>query len=164
MKIFNDPPSEERSCGTCSVCCTVMGVKEELNKPNYTNCKHLCSEPEGCCGIYQIRPRPCRDFQCLWRSGQFGDDSCRPDRLGLMAVAFPIQMGNFEYAITIWTTKEEVLDDPKIKYLLRKIAEIRPIIIRSPTTYQIFGRRSEVEAIEKHMKEKNDIEIKETKL
>jgi len=55
-----------RECGTCTLCCKLLGV-EELNKPVGVWCSH-CRKGEGC-GIYPTRPEVCRIFECLWLQG-----------------------------------------------------------------------------------------------
>jgi Fe-S-cluster containining protein len=67
-----------RSCGTCSLCCTVLRV-DELGKRAGEDCTHQCGE-KGC-GIYEIRPEICRGYRCLWRQGGLEDDE-RPDVTG----------------------------------------------------------------------------------
>jgi len=69
----------KRSCGTCSACCTVLGV-EEIDKPVDEPCKHLATKG---CAIYATRPQSCRDYHCLWRAGVL-DGEARPDRLGIV--------------------------------------------------------------------------------
>jgi hypothetical protein len=72
---------QERSCGPCSACCTTMGVSE-LNKPEHVACLHLKS-PNGC-GVYENRPKSCREFKCLWLSGVVENDELRPDLCGVV--------------------------------------------------------------------------------
>lgn len=69
-----------RSCGTCSACCTVMGVKE-LDKPVDTPCSHCAPKSSKPCLIYEARPESCRVFWCAWRCGFFADHM-RPDSAG----------------------------------------------------------------------------------
>ncbi len=71
-----------RTCGTCTACCTIVGVVE-LNKPNYTPCSHEC---KAGCAIYSTRPVSCRVWSCNWLYGREpgGDERRRPDQLGLM--------------------------------------------------------------------------------
>lgn len=57
-----------RSCGTCSLCCTVMGVAE-IHKERNVRCDLLT--PSGRCGVYGEHPTSCREFQCLWLMGGF---------------------------------------------------------------------------------------------
>lgn len=97
-----DPERERRaasrSCGECSLCCTILRV-EELAKPAGVDCLHQRSvgpdgrhpaggtratgaaSPVGGCGIYATRPPICRGYRCLWLQGGLKDDE-RPDRLG----------------------------------------------------------------------------------
>lgn len=52
-----------RSCGSCTLCCKVVGVAE-LSKPPGTWCPH-CDRAKGCT-IYETRPTDCRTFFCHW--------------------------------------------------------------------------------------------------
>lgn len=77
------------SCGSCSLCCFVLGVdntREDdgttpLRKPPDTWCGH-CDIGRGC-GIYLDRPRPCRNFECGWLAMD-GAPHLRPDKLRLV--------------------------------------------------------------------------------
>lgn len=53
----------QRQCGTCSLCCKVMGVPEV--KKDHEWCPHVAL-PGGGCKIYAQRPERCRDFHCQW--------------------------------------------------------------------------------------------------
>lgn len=68
----------ERSCGGCSLCCTVLRV-DPLRKLGGVPCAHLA--PGGGCGIYDERPHICRSYRCLWLQGGLEEED-RPDRLG----------------------------------------------------------------------------------
>jgi len=52
-----------RQCGTCTLCCKLMGIGA-LDKPQGQWCAH-CQPGKGC-GIYLDRPQECRQFNCLW--------------------------------------------------------------------------------------------------
>jgi hypothetical protein len=67
-----------RSCGACSLCCTVLRV-DELAKLGGTPCLH--QRAEGGCAIHPRRPAICRRYRCLWLQGGL-DPGDRPDRLG----------------------------------------------------------------------------------
>lgn len=67
-----------RSCGSCSVCCTVLRV-DELAKPAGRDCEHQRGE-QGC-GIHASRPTVCRGYHCLWLQGGLEDEE-RPDQTG----------------------------------------------------------------------------------
>ncbi len=49
-------------------------------------CEHIACHG---CRIYDNRPQGCRDFDCLWLRGEIsGDESRRPDRLGVIFDSF----------------------------------------------------------------------------
>lgn len=66
-----------RSCGTCSLCCKVVGV-EELAKPIGAWCPH-CHQKKGC-AIYEQRPPSCRIFICQWMLSPDLGPEWKPDR------------------------------------------------------------------------------------
>lgn len=73
-----------RTCGTCSLCCKLPGVytlpeqTPALTKPPNQWCQH-CKVGSGC-GIYDNRPQPCRNFDCLWLVHPEMAEELRPDR------------------------------------------------------------------------------------
>lgn len=70
-----------RSCGSCSLCCTVLRV-DELGKLGGSRCVHQrVDDPNGGCGIHASRPSICRGYRCLWLSGSL-ETTDRPDLLG----------------------------------------------------------------------------------
>ena len=75
--------SRKRSCGPCTLCCTLQGVKEGLSAPKLPGvpCEHLAAC--GGCSIYERRPIECALFACEWLDGM-GQSLDRPDRLGVM--------------------------------------------------------------------------------
>jgi hypothetical protein len=78
-------PSETatRSCGTCTLCCKVMGIGA-LEKPGGTWCVHC--RPGKDCGIYETRPPECRSFACLWLADPHFPDAFKPERSKLVFV------------------------------------------------------------------------------
>ena len=66
-----------RSCGTCSLCCKLLGIGE-LDKRPGTWCSH-CKPPHGC-GIYETRPGECRDFSCVWLENESLGEEWKPAR------------------------------------------------------------------------------------
>jgi hypothetical protein len=66
-----------RSCGTCSLCCKVVGV-EEIAKPGGTWCPH-CQRGKGC-SIYEARYDSCRSFYCLWMTESGLGPEWKPER------------------------------------------------------------------------------------
>lgn len=69
---------EREGCGSCSLCCKMMAVKE-LEKPPETWCTHA-RKGRGC-SIYAERPESCRVFECVWLSSEKQPPSLRPDRI-----------------------------------------------------------------------------------
>src|ERR1700730_5992563 len=57
------PIAPGKSCGSCTKCCTVMGVPELEKKP-WSKCVHVGAGVG--CTIYSERPPSCRNFACGW--------------------------------------------------------------------------------------------------
>jgi hypothetical protein len=72
-------------CGECNFCCKLPDIAE-LSKPANQWCTH-CDIGKGC-RIYETRPTPCRDFECLWLESQREKRplpaELRPDRCKVM--------------------------------------------------------------------------------
>lgn len=67
-------------CGTCTMCCRFLGVRE-LDKQPGKWCQH-CIAGRGC-QIYESRPQSCRDYACMWLQSQdktYWGDEMRPNR------------------------------------------------------------------------------------
>lgn len=77
-----------RSCGECSLCCTVLRV-DHLRKLGGVPCAYLRRNGPGC-SIHPTRPPICRAYRCFWLAGGLEEDD-RPDRLG--AVLDLVQAG-----------------------------------------------------------------------
>jgi hypothetical protein len=106
-----------RTCGTCTACCTILGVVE-LNKPNYSPCSHEC---KAGCAIYSTRPVSCRVWSCNWLYGRepAGDERRRPDKLGLMFTHEDIgRRGKILTAYEVWPGA--AMEAPAA-FLLRKL-------------------------------------------
>ncbi len=72
-----------RSCGDCTLCCTLTFVPE-LNKLENVTCSHC----DGGCKIYDGRPKACEDYKCAWLAGEFSDEM-RPDKAHVMIEIYP---------------------------------------------------------------------------
>lgn len=104
----------QRSCGECTVCCTYFKIPE-VNKPAWSDCKHICAEG---CGIYETRPSPCQQFQCLYLAGNVeGDVGYRPDNLGVL-----LYTSNGDEVIIV-EIRPNALHEPKVRYMIEKIAK-----------------------------------------
>lgn len=74
---------EKRECGTCTLCCKLLGV-EEYKKPAGQWCGK-CDRSGGGCKIQDRpeRPRSCAEFNCLWLQGGL-PEALRPDKTGVV--------------------------------------------------------------------------------
>jgi hypothetical protein len=138
-----------KSCGTCTLCCTVMGVDmaphPEPHKPIYTPCRHLCKKG---CGIYDIRPTTCRDWQCLWLFTQTLDTTLnlpkelRPDRCGVvLEVNYE---GNF---IAHCRTGEEWRRDSMRRFLLNAVARGTQVLVGHHEYYGLLRKDGRLEEL-----------------
>jgi hypothetical protein len=71
------PVALEKSCGTCTKCCTVMGVPE-LKKRPWLKCSHVL-DGAGC-SIYTERPASCAKFICGWLMDPNMGPDLKPDK------------------------------------------------------------------------------------
>ncbi|MBL6937399.1 MAG: hypothetical protein ISS15_00140 [Alphaproteobacteria bacterium] len=72
----------EKSCGSCTVCCTALAIETPgLRKQPGIACVHCTSTG---CGIYETRFPICRTYFCGWFGLAELDESWRPDRSGLL--------------------------------------------------------------------------------
>jgi hypothetical protein len=69
------------------MCCKLLGIGdtfrgERFHKPAHTWCPH-CAVGKGC-KVYDERPKPCKEFECLWLTGVLRGENLppelRPDR------------------------------------------------------------------------------------
>lgn len=78
----------DKSCGTCVLCCKVMGVSmppiSDAYKPPGVWCEH-CAIGKGC-RVYAERPTTCQQFDCLWLQvpNKALGQELRPDRVGVV--------------------------------------------------------------------------------
>ena len=75
-----------RSCGDCTVCCTLCYVPE-FDKAEGKKCGHC---DKGCM-IYKSRPESCRKYDCAWKKGEM-PDSMRPHMCGVMIEVYPLMV------------------------------------------------------------------------
>jgi hypothetical protein len=70
-----DPAPTMRVCGTCTLCCKVLGI-EALKKPPGRWCER-CKVGTGC-NMYEARPAECRGFVCGFLILPELDENWRP--------------------------------------------------------------------------------------
>ena len=62
------PVIPDRSCGDCTMCCTILTVDTpDFKKAAGAPCAHL---GEQGCSIHAVRPHICRTWFCAWRRVQ----------------------------------------------------------------------------------------------
>lgn len=111
-----------RECGSCSACCSVIGVPE-IAKGTYEACEHLCGVG---CGIYADRPGSCRTFACQWLRGVLEidgtiDPDIRPDSCG---VIFDYRPGTaFGDVFTAWEVEPDASASGPARDVVEGLAE-----------------------------------------
>jgi Fe-S-cluster containining protein len=117
-----------RECGSCSACCTVIGV-HELEKGTYEACRHLSKRG---CGIYARRPGSCRTFECEWLRGVLEvdgsiDTELRPDACG---VIFEYQPGTaFGDVFKAWEVEPGASASGQARNIIKGLEERFLVII-----------------------------------
>jgi hypothetical protein len=82
-------------------------------------CDHLACEG---CQIYDARPQGCRDFDCLWLRGEIpGDESHRPDRLGVLFDGFRDAATN-KFRLVAFEVWNGAFDEPATAGLLAELS------------------------------------------
>jgi hypothetical protein len=125
-----------RECGACTLCCTLIAVKE-LKKKRNQRCFNL--EAKGC-AIYDYRPRECRAWSCGWLVGSDVVHGLeRPDKSHFIVDTAWMQMkmtmdnGNTLtlLGIPVWVDPKhpEVRDGDEIKAFARRQAGQSRIVI-----------------------------------
>jgi hypothetical protein len=66
-----------RACGTCTLCCKVVGVLE-ISKPAGVWCPHCMRGKQ--CAIYDARYASCRSFYCQWMVEKGLGPEWKPER------------------------------------------------------------------------------------
>lgn len=123
---------QQRKCGDCTACCTLLGVSS-LNKPKNTKCEHQCKKG---CAIYDKRPEGCRAFECLWLRGAFGPLD-RPDKLGIVFsttnpdVPIDTPVGQFPQGLVAMEMFEGAAKTKKGQKILARTRHV-PVIVVPP--------------------------------
>lgn len=115
----------QRACGTCTACCTVMGVPD-LGKGYYERCK---LEGRGRCTAYEARPDGCRNFSCQWLLGGL-EEWDRPDKIGIV---FDISAGGDLGRIPVALEVEKGASERgRGGRAVRLVSQNSPVLVISP--------------------------------
>ena len=79
-----DPILTGRACGTCTLCCKLLGIPE-LDKARNEWCRH-CDIGRGC-RIYGERPSACREFYCAYLTSPMLGERWFPARSKMVVAA-----------------------------------------------------------------------------
>lgn len=108
-----------RECGTCSMCCKLPLIHEpSIAKPAHKWCRH-CDVGKGC-GIYEVRPKVCQDFACIWLLREEMPDDMRPDKCGAM---FTTPLNDDAIHCTVDLNRRQVYRSGRVKEWLDKFAK-----------------------------------------
>ncbi len=84
------------ACGSCTMCCKLMGIKA-IDKPKNKTCSN-CIAGVGC-SIYSDRPQECKSFRCIWlQTQELGParrmtEAMRPDKSKIILHTTPDEKG-----------------------------------------------------------------------
>lgn len=67
----------DRSCGSCSLCCKLLGIAS-IDKPAGRWCGHF--KRGAGCGVYAGRPHECIAFNCEWLAHDVWGAEWKPDK------------------------------------------------------------------------------------
>ncbi len=137
--------TKKRTCGDCSLCCTLLPVRS-MAKPANRNCIHQASSvlhTHKGCAVYGTdkMPHDCRLWNCRWIVNADTDDMPRPDRCHYVIDVVPdfITLGESADAdtklpvIQIWCDPKypDAHRDPALrKYLERRAREGFAALVR----------------------------------
>lgn len=131
VKAEADRIANTRQCGECTACCVLPRISPEEDdgfpegKPGYHPCSHLCASG---CGIYDNRPKLCRNYQCLWRYGILGgDERRRPDKLGVMLT---LDTHEKHIVFEAWELWDGALTDGSGKWLIDALSQKYGVMLR----------------------------------
>ncbi len=136
-----------RACGTCTACCTALGVLE-IEKAPETPCKHQIA---GGCGIYARRPKTCREYSCFWRLGMMTAER-RPDRFGVIFDA--LDHLELEGARVIFAREARPLafDEPEVRRVMDRMAKTFVLVKLRGDTRTLIGPAELREVVEERLR------------
>jgi hypothetical protein len=133
-----------RKCGECTACCTALEVRE-LNKEAGEPCNQLLQLGHGC-SIYNIRPKSCRDFECVWLQEKLPLDA-RPDKTGIV---FSYTQPGSKFGRQVLTAHEawpgSFKTDPAER-LLAHLSSTQLVIIATGNSRSFIGPLQDLEKV-----------------
>lgn len=148
--IQSELPRLQRRCGSCTLCCRLLPVRE-LDKPANTRCRH--QGRQGCAVYHRPGfPVSCEVWSCRWLVADDTEDMPRPDRCGWVIDIMPdaVRLRNNETGdiqeveiVQIWVEPGCVaLSDKRlIRYIERQAKRGVAVLLRygSKRATAVFG-------------------------
>ena len=106
-----------KSCGSCTKCCTVMGIPE-LKKRAWENCSHATATAG--CAIYSQRPKSCRDFICGWLLDPYMGPDLKPENCHVVFY----QRGEQHIVATCDAAYPDAWRAPNVLEFLHRLAKV----------------------------------------
>lgn len=106
-----------RSCGSCGLCCKIMGVSE-IRKAAGDWCQHW-SASKGC-AIYADRPPSCRIFDCWYRSDIGSPEVWNPVKSRMVVT---IEMNGRRFAVHVDPDRPDAWRREPYHAMLREYAQ-----------------------------------------
>jgi hypothetical protein len=141
-------PSGMRTCDGCTLCCTLLPIKE-IGKHANERCMYQCT---GGCTIYHMpgrMPASCFFWNCRWLVNDDTDDQVRPDKSHLVIDILPDFVAMIDKQ-TGEQTKMEVVQvwcDPQHKNAHRDLRFRQYVMRRAQEGKATIVRFSESEAV-----------------
>lgn len=132
---------EARSCGDCTACCVVPAIDTpQIQKITGAMCRHL---GPGGCGIYETRPRACREFFCAWIEGAM-PEGWRPRDCGVLAQTIMVGGQAGMSLMLIGDALKTVRQDWFVDYVQAGLRAGMPLVLALPGPH---GTRSAKQAL-----------------
>lgn len=169
LMIYDQNNTTRRKCGDCVGCCLAPTLMVEPHKPLGQKCTEVRDGRKKGCGIYETRPKGCKDYECHWLCNNFLERQHRPDKIGVifddgetrrMLTGLRNQMlSSYDWRLPpvtareIWSGAFE-----RQKSLLNEIAKITVLILVRPngsgaTTIHVIGPHADaVRAVEEALR------------
>lgn len=131
----------ESRCGSCSLCCRLVGT-HELSKPPNVWCQH-CEIGVGC-KIHETRPQGCRDFECLFYQNPQMPEELRPSNC---KVVFEVFKPNIILAL-VDPNRPDAWREKEIEKVIRTLAASGKAVIvtdnkRAPVFFLPESRKAD---------------------
>lgn len=116
-----------RSCGECTLCCTVLAV-QDIEKPSRTTCEHECDLG---CAIYDARPYSCKRFECLWLQRRL-PIWARPDKIDVIFDIAKPRITGKKMPILVIESKLDAHKDGRLTGIIDAFAKDRDVLVVRP--------------------------------